>query len=269
MHSRAHPIIDRCRSICRNALLGLAFAATSAVTAQAQWPARNVTVVVPYAAGGNTDIMARMASQKLGEAFGQSFIVDNRVGAGGALAAGYVAQAAPDGYTLFFAAAPVIAVLPKIQKVNFDPQKDFIPVSVFGTGPFVLAIASKIPAHSIPEFVAYARANPGKISYASAGTGTLLHVAGELFKMLAGIEMVHVPYRGSAPALSDLLGGQVQMMYDNIPTSIEHIRAGELRTLGVTTAARSAALPDVPTISSALWCTSVPSEIGSIQTSAR
>jgi tripartite-type tricarboxylate transporter receptor subunit TctC len=136
VENRAGRTVSRCLSMCRNALAGLALAATGAAMAPAaEWPTRTVTVVVPYAAGGNTDIMARMATQKLSEAFGQGFIVDNRVGAGGALAAAYVAQAAPDGYTLLFAASPVIAVLPKIQKVNFDPHKDFLPVSVFGTGP--------------------------------------------------------------------------------------------------------------------------------------
>jgi Tripartite tricarboxylate transporter family receptor len=156
VHNRARLVIDRCLSICCHALAGLALAALGATTPQAaEWPTRAVTVVVPYAAGGNTDIMARMASQKLAEAFGQSFIVDNRVGAGGALAASYVAQAAPDGYTLFFAASPILAVLPKVQKVSYDAHKDFTPVSVFGTGPFVLAISSAIPAHTIPEFVAY------------------------------------------------------------------------------------------------------------------
>jgi tripartite-type tricarboxylate transporter receptor subunit TctC len=161
-------MIHRCTGTRRSLLAGLAVAAvlaSSPAQAQTDWPARTVTVIVPFAAGGNTDIMARMASQKLAEAFKQSFIVDNRVGAGGALAANYVAQAAPDGYTLFFAAAPLIAVLPKVQKVNYDPHKDFIPVSVFGTGPFILAIGRAIAAKTIPEFVAYAKTR--QINYGS------------------------------------------------------------------------------------------------------
>jgi hypothetical protein len=174
-----------------NLLAGLALAAASAsgiTRAQTDWPARTVTIVVPYAAGGNTDIMARMASQKLTEAFKQSFIVDNRVGAGGALAANYVAKAAPDGYTLFFAAAPLTAVLSKVQKVNYDPHGDFIPVSIFGTGPFILAISSAIAARNIPEFVAYARSS--KINYGSGGTGSVGHLAGALFVARGGIDAV-------------------------------------------------------------------------------
>jgi tripartite-type tricarboxylate transporter receptor subunit TctC len=253
VHSRARPIIDRsiiyrCFGICRNALAVLALTATSAVTATAaEWPTRAVIVVVPFAAGGNTDIMARMASQKLSEAFGQSFIVDNRVGAGGALAAGYVAQAAPDGYTLFFAAAPVIAVLPKIQKVNYDPQKDFVPVSVFGTGPFVLAIASKIPAHTIPEFVTYGKALP--LNYGSGGTGSLGHLAGALFLARAGLDAVHVPFRGGGPAMTALLGGQVDMYFGNASEIVPAAGNSAIRILGVATDTRMRQLPQIPTVS--------------------
>jgi tripartite-type tricarboxylate transporter receptor subunit TctC len=257
VHDRAHPIIDRCLDIGRSGLVGLALvglvlaglalAATGAAMAQAQWPTRNVTVVVPYAAGGNTDIMARMASQKLAEAFGQSFIVDNRVGAGGALAAGYVAQAAPDGYTLFFAAAPVIAVLPHIQKVNFDPHKDFTPVSVFGTGPFVLAIASRIPAHTIPEFVAYGKAHP--LAYGSGGTGSLGHLAGALFLARAGLDAVHVPFRGGGPAMAALLGGQVDMYFGNASEIVPAAGNSAIRILGVATDTRMRQLPQIPTVS--------------------
>jgi tripartite-type tricarboxylate transporter receptor subunit TctC len=248
VENRARRTVSRRLSICRNALVGLALAATSAAMAPAaEWPTRAVTVVVPYAAGGNTDIMARMASQKLSEAFRQSFIVDNRVGAGGALAAAYVAQAAPDGYTLFFAASPVIAVLPKIQKVNFDPHKDFAPVSVFGTGPFVLAIASVIPAHTIPEFVAYGRAHP--LTYGSGGTGSLGHLAGALFLARAGLDAVHVPFRGGGPAMTALLGGQVDMYFGNASEIVPAAGNSAIRILGVATDARMQQLPQVPTVS--------------------
>jgi tripartite-type tricarboxylate transporter receptor subunit TctC len=248
VENRARRTVSRCLGICRNALAGLALAATSAAMAPAaEWPTRAVTVVVPFAAGGNTDIMARMASQKLSEAFRQSFIVDNRVGTGGALAAAYVAQAAPDGYTLFFAASPVIAVLPKIQKVNFDPHKDFAPVSVFGTGPFVLAIASLIPAHTIPEFVAYGKAHP--LTYGSGGTGSLGHLAGALFLARAGLDAVHVPFRGGGPAMTALLGGQVDMYFGNASEIVPAAGNSAIRILGVATDTRMQQLPQVPTVS--------------------
>jgi tripartite-type tricarboxylate transporter receptor subunit TctC len=239
--------IRRCLGAYRHALTALAFAAMGAATSPAaEWPTRTVTVVVPYAAGGNSDIMARMASQKLSEAFGQSFIVDNRVGAGGALAAAYIAQAAPDGYTLFFAASPVLAVLPKIQKVNFDPHKDFTPVSVFGTGPFVLAIASIIPAHTIPEFVAYGKAHP--LTYGSGGTGSLGHLAGALFLARAGLDSVHVPFRGGGPAMTALLGGQVDMYFGNASEIVPSARNNAIRILGVATDTRMRQLPQTPTV---------------------
>ena len=167
----------------------------TALAQATDWPAKPVTVVVGYAAGGNTDVMARMASKKLTEDLKQSFVVENRIGAGGALAAAYVAQAAPDGYTLFFAAAPQIAIVPQLQKVNYDPKKDFTPVSVFGTGPFILGINSSIPAKTIAEFVAYAKTR--KINYGSSGAGSVAHLAGALFVNRAGLDAVHVPFRGS------------------------------------------------------------------------
>jgi tripartite-type tricarboxylate transporter receptor subunit TctC len=211
------------------------------------WPTRTVTVVTPFAPGGNTDIMARLASQKLADVFKQGFIVENRVGAGGALAASYVAQAVPDGYTLFFAAAPLIAVLPKVQKVNYDPHMDFTPVSVFGTGPFILAISSALPAKTIPEFVAYAKA--GKINYASGGTGSVGHLSAALFVARAGIDAVHIPFRGGAPAMTALLGGQVEMYFGNAADIIPHVESGKARILGVATDKRMKQLPGIPTVS--------------------
>jgi tripartite-type tricarboxylate transporter receptor subunit TctC len=245
---RARPIVRRIVGIARIALAGLALAASGVVAPQAaEWPTRTVTVVVPYAAGGNTDIMARLLSQKLGEAFGHGFIVDNRVGANGALAASYVAQAAPDGYTLFFAAAPIFAVLPKVQKVNYDLHRDFIPVSVFGTGPFVLAIASTIPAHTIAEFVTYAKAHP--INYGSGGTGSLGHLAGALFLARAGLDAVHIPYRGGGPAMTALIGGQVEMYFGNASEIVPALGNGAIRILGVATDTRMRQLPQIPTVS--------------------
>jgi tripartite-type tricarboxylate transporter receptor subunit TctC len=210
------------------------------------WPAKPVTVVVGYAAGGNTDVMARMASKKLSEDLKQSFVVENRIGAGGALAAAYVAQAAPDGYTLFFAAAPQIAIVPQLQKVNYDPSKDFVPVSVFGTGPFILGINSSIPAKTIAEFVAYAKTR--KINYGSSGVGSVAHLAGALFVNRAGLDAVHVPFRGSGQVTAALLGGQIDMFFGNASDLVPQVESGKVTLLGVATPQRMKQLPNVPTI---------------------
>lgn len=210
------------------------------------WPNRAVTVVVPFAAGGNTDTMARLASQKLADVFRQSFVVENKVGAGGAIAASYVLQQPADGYTLFFAAAPQIAILPYVQKVSYDPLKDFAPVSVFGTGPFILAISSDIPAKTVAEFVAYAKQR--KINYGSGGSGTVGHLSGALFVARAGIEAVHVPFRGGAPAMTALLGGQVDMYFGNAAEIIPHAESGKARILAVAADQRLKQLPNVPTV---------------------
>jgi tripartite-type tricarboxylate transporter receptor subunit TctC len=219
----------------------------SAVTQGADWPSRTVTVVVPFAAGGNTDVMARMASAHLSNALKQTFVVENRVGAAGALAAAYVAQAAPDGYTLLFGAAPQIAVVPRIQKVNYDPHKDLIPVSVFGTGPFILAINATIPAKTMQEYVAWAKAR--KTTFGSGGTGSIGHLSGALFVARAGVDAVHVPFKGGAPAVTALVGGQIDMYFGNASELIPHAEGGKVRILGVATDKRMNQLPNVPTIS--------------------
>ncbi len=240
----------RSRFKARAWLAGLALAAAvTPAMAQGQrtdWPARTVTVVVPFAAGGNTDMMARLASQRLSEAFNQSFVVENRVGAGGAIAASYVAHTASDGYTLLFAAAPQIAVLPYVQKVNYDPLNDFTPVSVFGTGPFILAISGAIPAKTIAEFVKHASTR--QVSYGSGGVGSVGHLSGALFVARAGINAVHVPYRGGAPAMTGLLGGQVDMYFGNAADIIPHAEGGKARIIGVATDKRMKQLPAVPTV---------------------
>jgi tripartite-type tricarboxylate transporter receptor subunit TctC len=214
---------------------------------EAAWPSRTVHVIVPFAAGGNTDTMARLASQKLADALQQSFVVENRVGAGGAIAADYVRQQPADGYTLFFAAAPQIAVLPYVQKVNYDPKKDFVPVSFFGTGPFILAIRSDIPAKTVEEFISYAKNN--KLTYGSGGTGSVSHLSGALFVARAGLDAVHVPFRGGAPAVAALLGGQVDMYFGNAAEIIPQAQSGKVRILAVAADARMKQLPDVPTVS--------------------
>jgi tripartite-type tricarboxylate transporter receptor subunit TctC len=245
------PLNHRGATNRRHVLAGLILLAAfvpEASSAQAtDWPTRTVTVVVPFAAGGNTDIMARVASQKLAEVFKQSFVVENRVGAGGAIAATYAAQAAPDGYTLFFAAAPQIAVLPNVQKVNYDPHRDFTPVSIFGTGPFILAISSSIPAKTIPEFVEYAKNR--KLNYGSGGTGSVSHLSGALFVARAGLDAVHIPFRGGAPAMTALLGDQVDMYFGNAADIIPHVDSGKARIIGVAADKRMKQLPDVPTVS--------------------
>ena len=231
-------------------LVIVALAATQPIVGQAQtvdWPARTVNVVVPFAPGGNTDVMARMASSKLAAEFKQTFVVENRVGAGGALAAAYVAQAAPDGYTLLFGAAPQIAVVPKIQKVNYDPLRDFLPVSVFGTGPFILAINAATPAKTLQEYVAWAKARKG--NYGSGGTGSIGHLSGALLVARAGIDATHVPFSGGAPAVTALLGGQIDMYFGNASELIPQAQSDHLRILGVATERRMKQLPDVPTVS--------------------
>jgi tripartite-type tricarboxylate transporter receptor subunit TctC len=191
--------------------------------------------------------MARMASNHLSNAFKQTFVVENRVGAAGALAAAYVAQAAPDGYTLLFGAAPQIAVVPKVQKVSYDPHKDLVPVSVFGTGPFILAINASMPVKSIQDYVAYAKAR--KTTYGSGGTGSIGHLSGALFVARAGIDAVHVPFKGGAPAVTALIGGQIDMYFGNASELIPQAESGKIRILGVATDKRMQQLPNVPTIS--------------------
>jgi tripartite-type tricarboxylate transporter receptor subunit TctC len=203
----------------RNLLkLGFAFALYGlipqvALTQSVDWPSRPVAVIGPYAAGGNSDIMARLASQWLSERLNQRFVVENRVGAGGALAATYVAQAAPDGYTLLFAASPQIGLVPYVQKVNYDPIKDFVPISAFGSGPFMLAINAAIPAKTVEEFVAYAKSRA--INYGSAGIASVGHLSAALFVANNKLNATHVPFRGGGPAMIALLGGQIDMYFGN------------------------------------------------------
>jgi tripartite-type tricarboxylate transporter receptor subunit TctC len=213
------------------------------------WPVQPVRMVVGFAAGQAIDILARMIAQSLSEQLGQQFVVENKPGAGGNIAADGVAKAAPDGYTLLVIGAnnPINTTL--YDKLGFDLLRDFAPVAGIYRVYQVMEVNPAFPAKTVPEFIAYAKANPGKINFGSAGTGSVAHVTGEWFKMMAGIEMTHVPYRGAPLALADLLSGQVQVMFDNLPSSIEHIRAGRLRALAVSTPKPLELLPGVPTIS--------------------
>jgi tripartite-type tricarboxylate transporter receptor subunit TctC len=212
------------------------------------YPTRPVHVVVGFSAGGGVDTIARLMGQWLSERFGQQFIVVNRPGAGSNIAAESVVKAIPDGYTLLQLniANAINATL--YGKLNFDVVRDIVPVAGIIEVPLVMVINPSFPAKTVPEFIAYAKANPGKINMASGGNGSPQHIAGEQFKMMAGVDLTHVPYRGNAPALTDLIGGQIQIMFDTTPASIEHIRAGQIRPLAVTTAIRSEVLPDLPTV---------------------
>jgi tripartite-type tricarboxylate transporter receptor subunit TctC len=212
------------------------------------YPSRPVHVVVGFAAGGGQDVLARLLGQWLSERLGQSFVIENRPGAGGNIGAEAVVRAAPDGYTLLVIGPPNAINATLYDNLNFDFLRDIAPVAGISRMPNVMEVNPSFPAKTVAEFIAYAKANPGKINMATGGNGTSNHVSGELFKMMTGVNMVHVPYRGGGPALSDLIGGQVQVMFDNLNSSIEHIRAGRLRPLAVTTMTRSEALPDVPTV---------------------
>jgi tripartite-type tricarboxylate transporter receptor subunit TctC len=212
------------------------------------YPSRPVHVVVGFPAGGTSDIVARVVGQWLSERLGQQFVIENRPGAGSNLAAEAVARAAADGYTLLLIGGANTINTTLFDKLSFDFLRDMTPVaSVFET-PLVVEVHPSVPVRTIPDFIAYAKANPGKLNFATPGVGTPPHVAGELFKMTAGVNVVHVPYRGTGPMLTDLIAGHVQVAFDPLPASIQHIRAGKLRALGVTTAKRSEALPDIPSV---------------------
>ncbi len=218
-------------------------------TARAQaYPTRPVRIIVGFAPGGAADITARLIAQWLTDQLGQQFIVENRPGAGTNIGTEAVVNAAPDGYTLLLVSVANTVNATLYEKLNFDFLHDIVPVAGLVRGPLVMDLALSVSAKTVPEFIAYARANPGKINMASAGKGTPSHMAGELFKLSTGLDLVHVPYRGAAPALTDVLAGQVQLLFDNLPTSLEHIRAGKVRALAVTTAERSPAVPDLPTV---------------------
>jgi tripartite-type tricarboxylate transporter receptor subunit TctC len=212
------------------------------------YPTRPVHFVVGYPAGGATDIFARLIGQRLSERLGQQFVIENKAGAGNNIGTEAVVNAAPDGYTVLLV-NPANAINASLYaKLNFNFIRDIAPVAGFARVPNVMVVPLDFPAKTVAEFIDYAKANPGKVNMASSGNGTSIHLSGELFKAMTGVDMQHVPYRGSAPAITDLLGGRVQVMFDNMPSSISHIKSGSLRVLAVTTATRSPELPDVPTV---------------------
>jgi tripartite-type tricarboxylate transporter receptor subunit TctC len=228
---------------------GTAAVSTMSRVARGQaYPGRPVRIIVGFAAGGPSDTVARLMAQSLSERLGQPFIIENRPGAGGNIATEAVVRAPADGYTLLVAAASAAINATLYEKLNYDFIRDIAPVAGIYRVSNVMVVHPTMSAKTVPEFIAYAKANPGKINMASSGTGTATHLAGELFKMMAGINMIHVPYRGDAPALNDLLGGQVQVYFANPIVVIDHVRANKLRALAVTTKTRSEALPDIPTV---------------------
>jgi tripartite-type tricarboxylate transporter receptor subunit TctC len=213
------------------------------------FPSHPMRIVVPFAAGGAVDVLARIAGQQLGAALGQPVVIENRTGAGGNIGGDAVAKAAPDGYTMLLATTGLLTVNPTIyHAMPFSPSRDLAPVARLATVPNLMVINPDLPVHTVAEFIAYAKARPGKVFFGSPGSGTGIHLSGELFNLMAGVEMVHAPYRGSAPALADLMAGQIQVMFDNMPSALPLARSGRLRALAVTTAKRAPALPDVPTL---------------------
>ena len=223
-----------------------------ALAAAQAFPTKPITIIVPFAAGGTTDILARIIAQGLTAELGQSVVVDNRAGAGGNIGGQAAARAAADGYTLFMGTVGTHAINAALyKKMPFDPVKDFAPLTRVANVPNLLVANPAQPFKTVQELIAYAKANPGKVNFGSSGSGSSIHLSGELFKSMAKVDMQHVPYKGSAPAVTDLLGNQIAIMFDNMPSAIQHVRSGKLRAIAVTTAKRSPELPDVPTIAEA------------------
>lgn len=238
-------------SVIRVVLIMLFLLAAHTAFGQA-YPSKPIRMVVPFAAGaGSNDIMARLIAQKLSESFGQQVVVDNRPGASGIIGCDIVAKAQPDGYTVLMMSL-TFAVNPSLfRKLPFDSERDFAPVTLVASAPLMLVVHPSVPAKSVAELIAYARANPDKLNFGSGGPGSTPHLAGEMFKMMAGIRIAHIPYKGGAPALADLVGGQIQLMLENIPGTLPFAKAGKLRALAVTDTKRSPVVPDLPTLDEA------------------
>jgi tripartite-type tricarboxylate transporter receptor subunit TctC len=229
-----------------------ALPAVSRIARAQAYPTRPVRIIAGFAPGGGVDIVARLIGQWLSERLGQQFIIENRPGAGTNIATEAVVRAPPDGYTLLLVGPTHTVNATLYERLNYNFIRDIAPIASISREPLVMVVNPSVPAKTVTEFIAYAKAHPGKLNMASSGIGTSVHVGGELFKMMTGIDMLHVPYRGAAPAITDLIGGRVQVMFATLPSSIEYIRAGNLRALAVTTAKRTPVLPDVPTVSDVL-----------------
>ncbi|QOZ23168.1 tripartite tricarboxylate transporter substrate binding protein [Bradyrhizobium sp. CCBAU 51753] len=234
------------------AVAALAFTALSHAAQAQNYPVRPITLVIPFAPGGSTSIVGRGVAEKMGELLGEKVVVDNRPGAGGTVGTKAVAKSDPDGYTLLLGYTGTLAIGPSLYKnAGYDPRKDFAPIGMIGNAPNSLVVHPSFPAKSVAELITYAKANPGKVNFGSAGAGTASHITGEYFARAAGITLVHIPYKGTGPALTDLLGGHIPMAFAPIPASHTNVAAGKLRALAVTSSARSGLLPDVPTIAEA------------------
>ena len=231
-------------------LLAVLLLAGATAPANAQtYPAKPIRMIVGSAAGGPIDFVARLTAQKLTEALGQSAVVENRTGAGGTIGTEYVAKAAPDGHTLLMASAATLCIAPSLYpKLPYDSLKDFAPVSTVASAAFVLVVHPSVPVKSVREFIALAKSRPAQLRFGSAGSGSVTHLAAELFRSMAGVDLVHVPYKGAAPAMIDLIGGHLDFMFDSVLTSMPHVRAGKLRALAAAAAARSAVMPELPTV---------------------
>lgn len=228
--------------------LSLSILAGAGNAAAADYPGKPVRLLVGYSAGGATDVIARLVAQKLSTQMGQQFIVENKPGANGNIAAELVARAVPDGLTLYVAAINNTINASLYNNLSFNFERDFAPVSLIATVPNILVVHPSVPAKNVKEFIEFAKKKPGEINFASSGSGSSIHMSGELFKMMTGVDMLHVPYKGSAPAVTDLLGGRVQAMFDNAPSALPNVQNGRLRALAITSAKRSEALPDLPTM---------------------
>ncbi|MBX3637454.1 MAG: tripartite tricarboxylate transporter substrate binding protein [Rubrivivax sp.] len=240
------------RRLCLTALAAAGLGLATGAAAQGEaFPNKPVRIVVPYAAGGIADILARQVADRLAPAWRQPVVIENRPGAGGHLGGEMVARSSPDGYTLVLATIAHNGAFAMYKGLKYEPSTDLVPVSLIAESAGVLIVHPSVPARTLPEFIALARAQPGKLNYASAGNGSAIHMATELFKHMTGTDLLHVPYKGSAPAMADLLGGQVQLMFENIATALPQIQAGKVRAIAVTGRARNPSLPDLPTIAEA------------------
>jgi len=232
-------------------LVSLALLLSASFSFAQSYPNRPVKVIVPWPPGQATDIAARMVAQKLQESLGQPFVVDNRPGAGGSLGTGVAAQSAADGYTLLAASSGPISIMPSLQKVPYEPQKDFVLISLITRNPYALVVNPSFPAKNAKEFIALLKANPDKYTFASSGTGATAHLLAELFNSMAGVKARHIPYKGTAPAMTDVMNGQVDYMVETVAATVGHVRNGRLKALGVSTLKPAAAMPDVPTLEQA------------------
>jgi tripartite-type tricarboxylate transporter receptor subunit TctC len=247
MSSNRRPIF--CAFIGALALLAPALGNAQA---SGEWPSRPVTIIVPFVAGGNTDMMARLAGDKLAAKFGHPFVIENIGGAGGVIAAGQVARAAPDGYTLLFGAGSQLTLAPLVQKINYDPDKDLVPITEFGTGPQILGVKAELPVNTLPELIDYAKAHPGKLSYAGVGVQTVTAIAAGVLKARAGLDMTLVPYKGGVQAVGDLIAGHVDMYFGNASEMLPHLDSGKMKLIAVATPKRIPQAPNLPAVAETL-----------------